>query len=225
MVVLASTNRRLQKQSPESPRVIRARLAQLRNKQLALDELIQSLERYLRVCEPLSEELEITRSQYWSHWACIDRGIRPERNDGSFSPLAPAPIGRKLLILDTESEARAALAAGLRALGYQIQVSGYDQAAATVAQSHPDLIVWHYRHADPAALGVPGELRALPFYPPLLAVSEVEDPGQTATLLACGCDGFLTSLKDVLQLKSWVEALLRRRDLYHRAETFATRHP
>jgi DNA-binding response OmpR family regulator len=36
-------------------------------------------------------------------------------------------------------------------------------------------------------------------------------------LLDCGCDGVLTSSNDVLQLRAWVEGLLRRRDMYHRA--------
>jgi hypothetical protein len=45
---------------------------QLRKKRLALDELILSLERYLQMCDPVSEEAEATRARYRNHLVCTD---------------------------------------------------------------------------------------------------------------------------------------------------------
>src|SRR6266404_3303761 len=128
-------------------------------------------------------------------------------------------IGRKLLVLDEHSDDRAALAISLKALGYEVQEAVYGQISARVSKDRLDLIVWRHRTDNPAAIVALVELRSLTFYPPLLAVTDTEDAGQVATLLECGCDGVLTSSKDILQLKAWVEGLLRRRDMYHRAFT------
>jgi hypothetical protein len=64
------------KQSAECLTIIRVRLVQLRKKRLALDELILSLERYLQMCDPVSEEAEATRARYSNHLVCTGRDIR-----------------------------------------------------------------------------------------------------------------------------------------------------
>jgi DNA-binding response OmpR family regulator len=126
-------------------------------------------------------------------------------------------IGRKLLVLDEHSDERATLALSLKALGYDVEAALYEQISSKVSKDRPDLIVWRYRTDDSVAFLALVSLRSLPFYPPLLAVTDGEDKSHVATLLECGCDAVLTSSKDFLQLKAWVEALLRRRDMYHHA--------
>jgi DNA-binding response OmpR family regulator len=123
---------------------------------------------------------------------------------------------RKLLVLDDNSDDRAALALSLKALGYEVEEAVYEQVSGNVSRERLDLIVWRHR-PDPAAFLALVEIRSLTFYPPLLAVTDAEGAEQVATLLECGCDGVLTSSKDVLQLKAWVDGLLRRRDMYHRS--------
>jgi DNA-binding response OmpR family regulator len=57
-------------------------------------------------------------------------------------------------------------------------------------------------------------------YPPLIAVTGRDESASTAMLLECGCDCVLGTLKDPLYLKAWIESLLRRGDMYRRAQEY-----
>lgn len=125
---------------------------------------------------------------------------------------------RKLLVLDDESGPRTDLTLSLKVLGYDVSVIHNLKVANQDAVDSFDLIVFRAASTDVTALQILSHLRSLPNYPPVIAISERDDAGQVATLLECGCDCVLCAVPDVLQLKAWIESLLRRRDMYRRAQ-------
>ena len=122
---------------------------------------------------------------------------------------------RRILVLGEQAQSTGDLILRLKALGYDVRLEG---PAASDTLKGVDLILFHAASPGVPALRSLSGLRALPFYPPVIALGELDDSVQVATLLECGCDCVLRGVPDVLELKAWIEALLRRRDMYRRAQ-------
>jgi DNA-binding response OmpR family regulator len=121
---------------------------------------------------------------------------------------------RRILVLEERNESRADLALSLKALGYQVDVLGFGGVLDRAGIEQTDLILLRMPEAAGLGLQALSDLRSLPYYPPLIAIVEDQNPSQAAMLLECGCDSVLAGSPDILQVKTWMEALLRRSAMY-----------
>jgi len=123
---------------------------------------------------------------------------------------------RKILVFEAEEDSKAGadLPLSLKALGYQVEVLAFGGSFEREGVAQSDLILLKMPEHHGPGLRALSELRSLPYYPPLIAITEDEDASQAAMLLECGCDCVIGGSKDILQVKAWMESLLRRGDMY-----------
>src|SRR5262249_43705788 len=120
---------------------------------------------------------------------------------------------RRLLIVEHGNEP-SDLAVNMKALGYEVDVFGAALTPNQTAIEQADLVLLQVPESISPILPVLSELRSLPYYPPLMAILDCDEASRSALLLECGCDCVVRRNQDVLQVKAWIEALLRRRDMY-----------
>src|SRR5882762_2139796 len=108
---------------------------------------------------------------------------------------------RRLLVLGESSESGTDLTLSLKALGYEIDLLGFGQVCPDAWPEH-DLILVRMHEPRDMGLRALSTFRSQPYYPPMIAITESENPSQTAMLLECGCDCVLGASRDVLQVKA-----------------------
>ncbi len=116
--------------------------------------------------------------------------------------------------MEEKARAGADLTLSLRALGYDVETLCPEQIVDRAKAEQTDLILIRMLEPDAFGLRALSELRMLPYYPALVAITGNEQSRETAMLLECGCDCVITASRDVLEVKAWIEALLRRREMY-----------
>jgi two-component system OmpR family response regulator len=105
-----------------------------------------------------------------------------------------------------------------RVLGYEVCLVDSVPGAQSSDLDQFDVILFRAASTDVFGLRSLSQLRSRPYYPPVIAVSKCADRADVPTFLECGCDCVLSEVQDVLQLKAWIESLVRRRDMYRRAQ-------
>jgi len=128
-------------------------------------------------------------------------------------------VNRRIVIACREAtQLTNRLAAELVIFGYAVEIERHDRVAKLVGREEVGMILWDLTTDGDGALRGLAELRALDYYPPVLALGTEAEPTQVLMAFKYGCDNFVQYPADAQFLENWVlqfeariEAMLRRR--------------
>ena len=147
-------------------------------------------------------------SSIFSAWFDSVTGMKAER---AGQPLAPAPRGERLLVVDDDPDVRDSLERALRCAGYAVTtaVHGAD-ALDALARSPVDLIVLDVLMPMVDGFDACRRLRARGDETPILVLTARDAVDDRVTGLAAGADDYLVKPFALRELLARVQALLRR---------------
>lgn len=126
----------------------------------------------------------------------------------------------RILIASGNTRLAQQLVSELEIFGYTVEVERHERVARRLAKETIGVILWDLNPPVEAGFRSLAELRTLPYYPPVLALSSNPDPTHAVMAFKYGCDHLLSlppadALLEgwVLHLEAMIEAALRRRQI------------